>query len=36
MDDIALTLAYSEAIAAFELEYDRELPWISNRQPVFV
>jgi 3-isopropylmalate/(R)-2-methylmalate dehydratase small subunit len=32
MDDIALTLAYSEAIAAFELDYDRELPWISNRQ----
>jgi 3-isopropylmalate/(R)-2-methylmalate dehydratase small subunit len=32
MDDIALTLAYSEAIAAFELAYDRELPWISNRQ----
>jgi len=32
MDDVTLTLAFSEAIAAFELDYDRELPWISNRQ----
>jgi 3-isopropylmalate/(R)-2-methylmalate dehydratase small subunit len=32
MDDIALTLAFAEAIEAFELAYDRQLPWISNRQ----
>jgi hypothetical protein len=32
MDDVALTLAYSEAITAFEADYDRELPWLFNRQ----
>lgn len=32
MDDVALTLAFSEAIAAFEAGYDHDMPWVSNRQ----
>jgi 3-isopropylmalate/(R)-2-methylmalate dehydratase small subunit len=30
LDDVALTLAVSEAITAFETTYDRDMPWISN------
>ncbi len=32
MDDVALTLAFSEATASFELAYDSELPWISHHK----
>jgi len=32
LDDIALTLALSDAIEAFEISYDRAMPWISNEQ----
>jgi 3-isopropylmalate/(R)-2-methylmalate dehydratase small subunit len=28
-DDVGLTMAYIEAITAFEAEYDRDLPWLS-------
>jgi 3-isopropylmalate/(R)-2-methylmalate dehydratase small subunit len=30
MDDVGLTMAFIEAIAAFEAEYDREIPWLSS------
>jgi 3-isopropylmalate/(R)-2-methylmalate dehydratase small subunit len=29
LDDVGLTMAFIEAIAAFEADYDRELPWLS-------
>jgi 3-isopropylmalate/(R)-2-methylmalate dehydratase small subunit len=32
LDDVALTMALIEAIAAFEAEYDRDLPWLAAGQ----
>jgi len=31
LDDVALTLAFIETMAAFETEYDRALPWLTAR-----
>jgi 3-isopropylmalate/(R)-2-methylmalate dehydratase small subunit len=31
LDDVALTLAFIETMAAFEAEYDRALPWLAAR-----
>jgi len=32
LDDVALTLAFIETMAAFEADYDRALPWLAARQ----
>jgi 3-isopropylmalate/(R)-2-methylmalate dehydratase small subunit len=29
LDDIAITLALSDKIAAFEAEFDRDMPWLA-------